>query len=102
MDPLEAACLDDRLAGLPRLGPQRARTLLATIERHRARQGRFPLHSALFHAEALVTRMRLVPGVTDAAAVGSVRRRMETVGDLDLLVASTEPERVLRAFRALP
>lgn len=102
VDALEEACLDGRLAGLPRMSPQRARGLLAAIERYRARQGRFPLHRALFHAEALVTRLRLIPGVTDAAAVGSVRRRMETVGDLDLLVASTEPERVLRAFRAFP
>ncbi len=102
VDSLEEACLDGRLAGLPRMGPQRARSLLSSIERYRARQGRFPLHRALFHAEALVTRLRLIPGVTDAEAVGSVRRRMETVGDLDLLVASTEPERVLRAFRALP
>jgi DNA polymerase (family 10) len=102
VDALEAACLDGRLAELPHLGPRRAQGILAAIERHRARQGRFPLHRALFYADTLVAHLRLIPGVTDAAAAGSVRRRRETVGDLDLLVASTAPERVLRAFRAFP
>lgn len=102
VDALEAACQDGRLAELPRMGPRRAQGILEAIERHRARQGRFPLHRALFYADTLVAHLRLLRGVTDAAAAGSVRRRRETVGDLDLLVASTEPERVLRAFRALP
>ncbi len=38
MEALEAACQDGRLAELPRMGPQRARSILGAIERYRARQ----------------------------------------------------------------
>lgn len=102
VDALEEACLDGRFARLPRQGPRRAQGVLEAIARYRARRGRFPLHQALFYADALVARLRRLRGVTAAEAAGSLRRRRETVGDLDLLVASTEPARVVRAFRAFP
>jgi DNA polymerase (family 10) len=50
------------------------------------------------HAEAILAKLRAVPGVARAEAAGSLRRRKETVGDLDLLVAAREPGPVMRAF----
>jgi DNA polymerase (family 10) len=46
--------------------------------------------------------LREVPGVVQAAAAGSLRRMRETVGDMDLLVATEEPEPVMARFRELP
>jgi DNA polymerase (family 10) len=43
-----------------------------------------------------------VPGVIRAAPAGSLRRMHETVGDLDLLVASEDPVPVMKCFRQLP
>jgi len=40
--------------------------------------------------------------VTQAAAAGSVRRRKETVGDVDVLVAAKDPQPVMRAFVQMP
>jgi DNA polymerase (family 10) len=43
-----------------------------------------------------------LPGVESATAAGSVRRRRETVGDLDVLVATAQPEELIGALDGLP
>jgi DNA polymerase (family 10) len=98
---LEEVCRSGRVLEVPRLGPVRAQVILEAIERHRARAGRMPLHRALDHAEAILARLRAVPGVLRAEAAGSLRRRKETVGDLDLLVAARDAAPAVRAFTGL-
>src|SRR5947208_1833620 len=53
-------------------------------------------------ADSIVAALRKVPGVTRVEACGSLRRRRETVGDLDILAAAAEPGPVMDAFAALP
>jgi DNA polymerase (family 10) len=99
VDGLEQACRTGRLAELPRLGERRARAILDAIQRHRARRTtRVPLHRAVFYAESICAKLRKIPGVTKVEAAGSVRRRKETVGDLDVLVATGDPAPAVRAF----
>jgi DNA polymerase (family 10) len=98
LDGLEAACRDQRLSKLPRLGEARCRAIADAISRRRARQGRTPLHRALAHAERILTEVRKLAGVTAAEAAGSLRRRRDTVADIDLLVATSAAERVMRAL----
>jgi DNA polymerase (family 10) len=95
---LEQACRSGQLARLPRLGDRRAQAILDAIDRHRARGARMPLHRAVFYAESICAKLRKVPGVRRVEAAGSVRRRKETVGDLDILASSEQPEPVMRAF----
>lgn len=63
---------------------------------------RMPLALAVPVAEALLAALRAVAGVKDAVAAGSLRRRRDTVGDLDLLVTSTADSPVMARFVALP
>ena len=102
VEALEQACHDGRILELPHLGLARARALLAAIERQRARGDRMPLHRALEYAEAMLARLRRVPGVIRAEAAGSLRRRKETVGDIDLLLSSLDATAAVRAFTGLP
>ncbi len=102
VDELEAACRSGRILDVPRMGAARVHALLLAIERHRARRGRTPLHEALDRAQGLLTELRRVPGVAAAEAAGSLRRRRETVGDVDLLVAATDAEAIARRVRQLP
>ncbi|GBC86876.1 DNA polymerase/3'-5' exonuclease PolX [bacterium HR12] len=60
------------------------------------------LSVALDLAESLEERLREVPGVERVAHAGSLRRMCETIGDVDLLVASRDPGPVMDAFTALP
>ena len=98
---LEQACRTGRILDVPRMGPARAKAILAALERHRRRAGRMPLYRATEYAEAMLARLRRVPGVVQAEVAGSVRRRRETAGDLDLLVAASDAAPVVRAFTEL-
>lgn len=102
LDALEAACTSGALQELPRMGPARVRAILDAIARHRRRLGRMPLHRALLFAERIVGRLRAMPEVVEAEAAGSVRRRVETVGDLDVLAASIDSAPVVRRFVRMP
>jgi DNA polymerase (family 10) len=95
---LEEACRSGRILSLPRMGQRRAESILEALEAHLARAGRVPLHRALTHAESFLQVLRSMRGVVAAEAAGSVRRRQETVGDVDLLVATSDPDPVVRAF----
>jgi DNA polymerase (family 10) len=52
-------------------------------------------------AEGLQKKLRRLPQVTEAEVGGSLRRWMETVKDVDLLVATEEPAEVTKAFLKL-
>ncbi len=102
LDALRQAASDGRLSKLPRMGPQRAKGIAASVERLRRRAGRTLLHRALGYAGSLSARLARVPGVERAEPAGSVRRRCATVGNLDLVVASRTPEPAQVAFREMP
>ncbi len=53
-------------------------------------------------AGPVLTAVRAHPAVIRAEACGSLRRRAETIGDIDILFSSTEPAAVLSALVALP
>jgi DNA polymerase (family X) len=60
--------------------------------------GRTPISVALPLANRIVTRMLEVAGVAHASYCGSLRRFAETVGDIDVVVAASDPEPVMEAF----
>jgi DNA polymerase (family 10) len=49
-------------------------------------------------AETLLERLRAIPDVRRADLAGSLRRMAETIGDVDLLVASGSPAPIMDAF----
>lgn len=98
---LEAAARDGRLRDLPGMGAKSEAAVLKNIQRLAQREtARVSLGVALPAAESLAARLRALPGVVAAEPAGSVRRRKETVGDLDLLVGASHPAEVLRRFVA--
>lgn len=63
---------------------------------------RLLLPDALSIANSLLTGLKKDPSVREAAPVGSIRRRNSTVGDIDLVASSTNIQKTLDAFAALP
>lgn len=97
---LSEAIAARRLRQLPGLGPKTEENLAAAIERMGAKDtDRLALADVVGLAEELCARLARVDGVLDTAMTGSLRRVRETIGDVDVLVASRDPATVHAALR---
>jgi DNA polymerase (family X) len=100
---LKAALAAHKLRDLKGFGQKSEEKLSAALERveRTGTSARTPISVALPLAERLVAGIRELPGVHAADYCGSLRRFSETVGDLDIVVASAEPERVMEHVATL-
>lgn len=98
---LIAACNDGRVAALDGFGAKTQEKILAGIRNREAYGRRHLWWDAAEVAEPIVTGLRRLPQVRRAEAAGSLRRGMETVGDLDFIVAATEVGPVMDWFTGL-
>lgn len=98
IDALKAACESGEVAALKGFGPKSAEKILTGIENRAAYAQRHLWWAAAEVAEPILEGLRTLPQVERAEAAGSLRRLKETVGDLDFIVASSEPEPVMAWF----
>lgn len=101
-DQLEEAIKDGRVARLERMGEKTAANIQHSIEAFRRKDTRIPLGEALPVVEEVLSALREMTGVSNLTAAGSLRRFRETVGDIDLMGTSDDPESVVKAFVKLP
>ncbi len=99
---LEAAGRSERLRTVPGIKAKTEENILKGIDVWRRRYGRIVLGHALPIASSMLERLRALPQVLQAEAAGSLRRRTETVGDIDLLVTTADPQPVMEAFVRAP
>ena len=99
VDDLEAAARDGRVAKLPRYGPKTAEKILRGIAFMKASGVLVLYRHAIVQAETLLAVVRAHPDVVRAEITGSVRRRCEVVGDVDIVAACrVAPESVAASF----
>lgn len=101
LEELEAAARANKLRDIPGLGEKTEERLLKEIERLKVRSRRFQLGAALSVADELVRALEECAAVERAAVVGSVRRMADTIGNVDLLVATREDEACERYVHGL-
>ncbi|HEY1376578.1 MAG TPA: DNA polymerase/3'-5' exonuclease PolX [Gemmataceae bacterium] len=102
LDALQKACEDGRVAALKGFGAKTQEKILAGLAFLAQAGQRVRLDQASELADSILAALRKVPGVVRLEACGSLRRRRETVGDIDILCTSTDPAAVMRAFIKLP
>jgi len=102
VEQLEQAISDGRVASLERMGEKTANNILHAIEAFRRKDTRIPLGEALPVVDEVIAALQKVPGVRNLMPAGSLRRFRETVGDIDLMGTSDDPEAVIAAFVKLP
>jgi DNA polymerase (family 10) len=100
LDELEAAAKEGRLHELRGIGEALEKRILQGCAEQHSRLGRFRVSQADVHAAPLVEYMKKAKSVEEISIAGSLRRRRETIGDLDLLVASHHPADVADHFCA--
>jgi DNA polymerase (family X) len=102
LNELAEAAAAGRLRDLPGMGAKSEAKLVAGIE-SLARHGddRVLLGTAWPIAQQILAGLQALPGVSQAAVAGSLRRMRETTGDIDLLVAADDSEPVMSWFRSM-
>ncbi len=85
LDDLEKAARDGKIRNTAGFGQKTEENIIKGIEFLRSSEGRMPIGRALQLAEAIRKKIEAIPGIERAEIAGSIRRRKETAGDIDIL-----------------
>ena len=99
---LEYACKENRLTKLTGFGKTTQEKIMKGIEFIRRHSGEFLFPEALAQAEALCAPFEDHFGRGRVEVCGSIRRRKEVVRDIDLLVASEDPDSARNILSSIP
>ncbi|MEO5703588.1 MAG: DNA polymerase/3'-5' exonuclease PolX [Candidatus Limnocylindrales bacterium] len=102
VDELKAAAESRRIRTLRGLSERTEQLILEGIAKLDKRDRRMLLNRAKALVDELTASLVPILGVGRIVPAGSYRRRRETIGDLDLLAETDDPERVVETFAALP
>jgi len=102
IDELEAAAKDGRLRSLPKIQAKTEENILKSIASLRQRTGRSLINFARTASDRMVAYLRETANVSEISVCGSLRRWKETIGDIDLLVASDQAAPIMAAFTGAP
>lgn len=102
IEDLKKACEEGRVAALKGFGKKSEEKMLQGIANREAYGKRHLWWDAFVVAEPILRGLLALPQVAQASHAGSLRRKRETVGDLDFIVGSDEPEPIMSWFVAQP
>ncbi|MFQ5945187.1 MAG: DNA polymerase/3'-5' exonuclease PolX [Anaerolineae bacterium] len=98
VETLESAAQDGKIRDLAGMGAKSEERILEGIAMMRRLTDRMLLGEALPLAEEIIEHLRKATPVNQIEPAGSLRRRQATIGDLDILATSKDPEKVMEAF----
>ncbi|MBX4200663.1 DNA polymerase/3'-5' exonuclease PolX [Candidatus Parcubacteria bacterium] len=99
---LEKAVKKHQIAPLFGFGETTEKNIVQGLEFAKQNKGRVLLHAILPTAREVLKKLEALPEVKKASLAGSLRRRKETIGDVDFLVVSKNPKKVMDFFVKLP
>ena len=99
---LEKAASEGRIAKLKGFSRIKEESLLKMIQLSKQSKSRFLLGDVYPQIKKIESRLTSEDSVIRCVVVGSFRRMKETIGDIDILVSTEEPEKVLNFFVNIP
>lgn len=99
---LKEAAEKGKIAKLKGFGAKTEQNILAALTHQESYQKRYLWWDAMHAAEPILEGLKKLKGVKRAEIAGSLRRKLETVGDLDFLVASSNPKPIMDWFTRQP
>ena len=99
---LEKAATEGKLKTLPGFTEKKEQDIFKQIEFFKRGKGRLIIGEVYPLVKQIEKRLQHIAGVKNAAAAGSIRRMKETIGDIDYLVAASDPEQVIDFFVKMP
>jgi len=99
---LEKAAKKHKISKLETFKEKSEENILEGIEIMRSSRGRILLAPALIMSRYLENKLKSSKEVREAITAGSVRRREETIGDIDILIIADKSEPVVDFFTKMP
>jgi len=99
---LEKAARAHKIANLFGFGEKTEKNILEGIAFLKKSKGRFLLGEILPQVKEILERLKELKGGGQISVAGSVRRMKETIGDVDILITTKNPKRVMGYFVQLP
>jgi DNA polymerase (family 10) len=99
---LEKAAEGGKIRNIEGFGLKTEENILKSIEFIKKAGGRFVLGFVMQPIREIEERLRKLGGVERVVVAGSVRRRKETIGDVDILAISKNPKEVMDYFVNMP
>lgn len=99
---LKEAAEKGKIAKIKGFGAKTEQNILHSLAHREAYQKRTLWWDAMALAEPILEGFKKLKGVAKAEIAGSLRRKLETVGDLDFVVASSHPKPIMKWFTSLP
>ena len=99
---LEKAAKAHKIAPLFGFGEKTEKNILEGIEFLKRSKGRFLLGEIMPRMKEAYEKLKRLKEVEEISPAGSVRRMKETIGDVDFLVISKKPQKVMDYFCSLP
>ena len=99
---LEKMARNGKISSLFGFGEKKEKNILEGIKFLKRSKGRFLLGEIMPEVEILLERLKKIKSVKKVDVAGSVRRMRETIGDIDILVVSDNPEEVMDFFVSQP
>src|SRR5436305_5690308 len=95
IDELEKAATDNLVAELPGFGKKTQQKILEGVAFARKRESQFLLPRGLEVGELVREQLATIDEVEDAEVAGSVRRRLEVIRNVNIVVSTRAPELVI-------
>jgi DNA polymerase (family 10) len=99
---LGKAAAAGKIRNLPNFGEKTEQNILQGIAFLKRNKGRFLLGKILPVVSGILENLRKLKEVKKISPAGSVRRMKETIGDVDILVAASNPKKIISHFISLP
>jgi DNA polymerase (family 10) len=93
---------EGQIAGLKGFGKKSEEKILRAAKNYNAQERRMLLDTATALGEEMLAFVRSHPSTDRAEVGGSLRRKRETIGDLDIVAASTDQQALADAFADAP
>jgi len=99
---LEKAAKGHKIAPLFGFGEKTEKNILEGIAFLKKSKGRFLLGDILPEVKEILDRLKTLKEIEQISVAGSVRRMKETIGDVDILITTRNPKKVMDFFVSLP
>jgi DNA polymerase (family 10) len=99
---LEKSARQGEIRVIEGFGEESEKRILDGIEELKGRSNRILLHKADRFSSEIIKYLTKLPEVKAAYPLGSLRRRVSTVGDIDIAVATDKPQQVIKHFTKFP